>query len=674
MFDELLNKEPVLNVITSELFDERVKKVFQLLGDTLSKSFGPYGANTFISNYPHIHTTKDGYSIMKNLTFSTLLDRIISDLASGICNRLNATVGDGTTTSIVATNAIYAAYKKYESFFNDNKLLPRDILKEFDKVKQDVIDGIKNEAIKINTENPEELKEQIRRVVNISSNGDDIITNAIANLYYELKYPAIDVILSQTGETTYKIIEGYPIDVSLTDAIYINSDDKTLKANDVDVIMFSHKITVDTYKSILKPLNEQCRARKRKLLVIAPFFDDIAIQSHIQLDLNKEYRATKDINMILAVCTNTTAHAKLMMEDLCMLFNTTMITRTMENEIYERLSTGGQNIVQVFNIDSRDIPKILITDYDQEGKICLVYDDGNGNRMEDDAAKNAYIRLGYCGSISMGLKKSIFSGLRYNEELRQKHINDAKAKLEEAEEQYRHMGMFNIEIAQRQRRLYALNLKMGCIEVGGESEIMRGYTKDCVDDAVKAAASAYRNGIIKGCNVTTLQVISDLIKECDGTNNSIRSVILQILFDGFVAVYKTVLGNMFDDVKIDWETLEDEYDDSTDTIQDVYNRLSKCAKDMLNDAIGGISDDTLSDMLDKETPAAYVAFGQSETLHEVIINYSILTGKPFDLTTRKFSNEIVNSSETDSEVLKSISDLMSLLISGNQAVLANVNR
>ena len=64
-----LEKDPMINVISKEEFEERVQKVFHLLWETLSKSFGPYGAPTLIYKYPYSHVTKDGYTIMKNLSF-----------------------------------------------------------------------------------------------------------------------------------------------------------------------------------------------------------------------------------------------------------------------------------------------------------------------------------------------------------------------------------------------------------------------------------------------------------------------------------------------------------------------------------------------------------------------------------------------------------------------------
>ena len=110
----LFKKDPAINVISKEEFEERVDKVFHLLWKTLAKSFGPYGAPTLIYNYPWSHVTKDGYTIFKNLSMDateTLVDQAIADMAGDICGRLNYSVGDGTTSAIIATNSIYQNYR-----------------------------------------------------------------------------------------------------------------------------------------------------------------------------------------------------------------------------------------------------------------------------------------------------------------------------------------------------------------------------------------------------------------------------------------------------------------------------------------------------------------------------------------------------------------------------------
>ena len=117
--EQQFNEEPCVNVITKERFEERVYKVFTLLWEKLAKSFGPGGSGTFISVYPAYYNTKDGFTIMKNIAFDKKLDQVISDMVMGVCNRMNFTVGDGTTTAVIATKSTYESYLEYKDFFKN---------------------------------------------------------------------------------------------------------------------------------------------------------------------------------------------------------------------------------------------------------------------------------------------------------------------------------------------------------------------------------------------------------------------------------------------------------------------------------------------------------------------------------------------------------------------------
>ena len=56
------------------------------------------------------------------------------------------------------------------------------------------------------------------------------------------------------------------------------------------------------------------------------------------------------------------------------------------------------------------------------------------------------------------------------------------------------------------------------------------------------------------------------------------------------------------------------------------------------------------------------------TLHDIIVEYSLKTNQVFDVSTKQFTNTVINSTQTDEEILKATIDLISLLITGNQMV------
>ena len=350
--------EPMINVISKEEFSKRVEKVFHLLWETLAKSFGPYGAPTLIYNYPYSHVTKDGFTIMKNLSMNTkdtFLDQGIADMAADICGRLNYTVGDGTTTAVIATNSVFKAYREAISngdvAFTNTR--PRDIIKKYNEIKEEVIDALSKRVASIRTQDMEKLRENIKKVVYISSNADDLLTEYISDLYKELGCPGITSVLAGDGITKKKLINGYKYDIMLKDRLYINSDDKTMTLDNTDIIIFSHRVTIQTYDELLKPLNALCRMRGRHLIVAAPFFDDVAIIQKIAKELRTEYEKKKDINMVLMTYRNSSANARKLLEDFAILANTEVMSQEKEKLIRDDIKRGV-NIESLFNLDNRE--------------------------------------------------------------------------------------------------------------------------------------------------------------------------------------------------------------------------------------------------------------------------------------------------------------------------------
>ena len=67
---EIKNVNPIgWNVINEYDFKKKVKLVFDMVADSLSKSIGPFGQNTIIEQMGDYHITKDGWTILKSIRF-----------------------------------------------------------------------------------------------------------------------------------------------------------------------------------------------------------------------------------------------------------------------------------------------------------------------------------------------------------------------------------------------------------------------------------------------------------------------------------------------------------------------------------------------------------------------------------------------------------------------------
>ena len=660
--EEFFKSEPRVNVISKESYETRVEKVFKLLWSTLSKSFGPYGAPTLIYNYPYSHVTKDGFTIMKNLSMDAseqLVDQAIANMASDVCGRLNYAVGDGTTSAVIATYSIYNNYLKYKKELDVNMVMPRDIIYSIKNLKNDIIAELDKYRQSIRSENPDELYNNIYNVVYISSNGDEEISNYIASLYKELKFPGISCELATDGITKKRLINGFKLDLILNDKLYINSDNDSMIESNCDIIILNVRITKEVYDKILKPLNEQSRIRGRKLIVCASTYDETALMQTIRRDLTNEYQKKKDINMVLTTYRSVSEYLRLTINDFATLCNTIIIDRSIKNDIIEKLDSG-KSILEVFNFDERDnIPNLTCLAQSKDGAVKCTNTDiikGKFNKifeLDEDA-----VRVGFAGNVNIGMKNSTFSDFYYNQNSYDAILKDAEITMRETEERYKKLGTFNLVVNQAQQRYYALKLKMGVIEVGGDSELSQKLFKDSVDDAIKAAASAYDHGIILGCNVLLINSITAILNAAEELYKTVPSrklmteiIVLKILRDGFVDVYKTVLSNAFPNSTLYFKTK----DDIKEKLLEIFH------ENILPDDFDECADIIIANAKKRCNYA-------NLTVHDIIIETSMFMNLVFDVTTKRFTNKVINSTQTDEEIVTATVDLISILMTGNQMI------
>lgn len=679
-----LKYDPLINVYSKEEFDRRVKQVFDVIWDKLVMSFGPAGAGTFIvipsSTQSTFFNTKDGYTIMKNLQFNTKIDHTIKNMMSTICDRLNFTVGDGTTTAVVATGGVYNAYmeKKKNEDSELNRVLPRKIMSMMNTVKADIIEELNKHAVSIQSDNPNTLADNIRKVVYVSSNGNDEITEMISDLYRKLQYPAISVANSKDGATHAYTVDGYKIDVSLTDQTYINNDDNTMVSGAMDYIVFDNKVDQQMYDKILKPLCEASKERGRKLACIAPWYDDVALGGPIRRDLLNELKQTGSISLVLLVCNKTNAYSRIILSDFAMLLNTPIITRVVKDQIIEALDKNP-DIYSQFDLDNRGIQgaNIAVISGEKNGQTQLrlaQYDKATtpDQLIFNSNAKNL-IRVGYCDKATIGLKESTFSGFYYDPETYNKTVSVAKQELSDEKAKLKMIGSFSLGVVEKQQRINALGLKTGVIEVGAASQMSQGYLKDSVDDAVKAAASAFNNGVVLGCNCSLIDSIKNLIDKQPASKDGIVSdenklyyEILNMLYNGYVTVYQTILNSIYPEdavINMDFYTENAEFakkegtshiiayiDDKTHRTISVNRRVADRIFKKLTKSVNYTTPDTVP-------------------LIWFVLEYSRVTNTVLDVTTGEFTSDVINSTETDREVLNATVDLLSLLITGNQLVL-----
>jgi chaperonin GroEL (HSP60 family) len=168
-----------VNVIPEEAFQRLVRDTFGTITNVLRRTYGPYGSTIMISADNDTTTTKDGYNIYCSMGFSHQYKNKVYLAIKNIIERVNRTVGDGTTSCILLAEKVF------------NKLLPvmnsadnkRNLKKILDSLEYELQNSL---AIKRDLENgliKELTEEQLRNIINLASNYDEKLVNILMEAF-----------------------------------------------------------------------------------------------------------------------------------------------------------------------------------------------------------------------------------------------------------------------------------------------------------------------------------------------------------------------------------------------------------------------------------------------------------------------------------------------------------
>ena len=174
------------NVITGEEYRELVCGISQVASDMVVKTLGPYGATTVIDDgtgftYP----SKDGWSCLSKLQFTDPTYNTIFNMLKKISFNSVTTVGDGTTTAMVAANNfLRAMYTKFipniNNKENNNSFRQADFIETTNKIYQ------KLENALINNKNIRHIDSEgdfsdIYKIAYVATNGNYEFAKIIQN-------------------------------------------------------------------------------------------------------------------------------------------------------------------------------------------------------------------------------------------------------------------------------------------------------------------------------------------------------------------------------------------------------------------------------------------------------------------------------------------------------------
>lgn len=259
------------NVISEDEFKTRMKEIFTMIAETLKHTVGPYGSSTLIEKLGAYHLTKDGFTVLKNIHFDNRTDNTIMNLILTISHQMVMKVGDGSTSAILAAKAFM---DKLENNPQLKTLRPKDLNEAVNTVVEKICNEIYKNAIPVTDENYVSVVERVSRV---ATNDNELYTKFIKEIYEKCgKNVTITKKLSSTNEASYEIRDDmFYINGFYLDKIYCNSEhgEKCILENPV-ILMFDFTLE-DKHWSLIQMFMQQLNQLEpdSRVLIIAPHYD-----------------------------------------------------------------------------------------------------------------------------------------------------------------------------------------------------------------------------------------------------------------------------------------------------------------------------------------------------------------------------------------------------------------
>ena len=237
-----------------------------ILADAVKVTLGPKGRNVVISendNKPHI--TKDGVTVDKAISLKDKFENAGVQLVKSVANKTGNEAGDGTSTSVILTQAIVAEGIKHIAA----GVPPIEIKRAIDLSVTKIIDFIKKVATPISDKD-------IQHIATISANNDPEIGELVAEAIKQVTQDGVITMEeSKTRETYIETVDGIQFNRGCLSNYFItNEDNQECVLENPYILVTNKKISsINDILNILKPIAEQ----NKSLLIIADDYDSEVI-------------------------------------------------------------------------------------------------------------------------------------------------------------------------------------------------------------------------------------------------------------------------------------------------------------------------------------------------------------------------------------------------------------
>lgn len=243
--------------------------------DAVRVTLGPSGRNVALTKaFGSPTVTKDGVSVAREIEFDDVR-KLGAEIAKTASIRTAEEAGDGTTSSMVLTQAIFGRARKAVA----SGMHPIFMKRGMDKALRYALDFLRSYAA------PVENAAEIAKVATLASNGDKALGELIANAMEMVgKDGVIAVEEGQSIDTVLEFSEGLQLDRGYEAREYLTDPERADITLDLPLVLLADK-TLSNPQEII-PALEVASESSRPLLIISHGLEgharQVVLYNHIQ--------------------------------------------------------------------------------------------------------------------------------------------------------------------------------------------------------------------------------------------------------------------------------------------------------------------------------------------------------------------------------------------------------
>jgi len=248
-----------------------LKRGVDKVADAVKITIGPRGRNVVLDKGYGVPTvTNDGVTIAKDITLKDKFENMGAEIVKEVASKTNDTAGDGTTTSVIITQALVEiGFKK--SLVGANSM---GIRRGIEMATRDAIETLKKMSKPIKAEN------EVRQVATIAAESLEIGAIIAETIKKIGKDGVVTVEESQTFGVDSEMVEGLEFDKGyLSPYMITNAERMEAEYRDPAILVTDKKIS--TIKDILPLLEKLATSGKKDLVIIAEDVEGEALTTFI---------------------------------------------------------------------------------------------------------------------------------------------------------------------------------------------------------------------------------------------------------------------------------------------------------------------------------------------------------------------------------------------------------